>query len=297
MDELFVKLQGLQKQAQFYCIPAIVLVIFIFWAFLNGDVIWGLIFIAALILFAICGTRALNEYKTLYKQNVVNAALHNVFTDVYFEPREGISEQTVRNTGMMYTGDRFTSNDLITGKYNGVDFIQSDVHIETKHTDSKGHTTYTTIFKGRWMIFEFNKQFSCDLQVVSKFFGAAKRKGGIFSKKEDKLHKVELENDAFNKKFKVYSQSEHEAFYVLTPHIMEAILKLEAGCKGKIMLMFVGGALHIAVNNGKDAFEPPLFKKLEPEREQAAIVGDIRLITDFVDELRLDNDIYKNYKT
>ena len=54
------------------------------------------------------------------------------------------------------------------------------------------------MFKGHWFIFDFNKAFKADLQVVDKHFGNAKR-GGLFSKK--KFNKVELEDIEFNKTF------------------------------------------------------------------------------------------------
>ena len=74
---------------------------------------------------------------------------------------------------------------------------------------------------------------------------------------------------------------------------MENLMKLRKNSRAPIMLMFVGGCLHIAVQNNKDAFEPKLFGKVTPESEKNRVLGDIRVITDFVDEMALDRDIYK----
>lgn len=257
---------------------------------------FALLFIPAIICFVFF-SRAQKTFAAAYKENVVKSALNEVFTDISFTPAAGITREELRETEMMQTGDRYSSNDLITGQYNGVPFRQSDVHIEEEHTDSEGHTSYTTIFRGRWMIFDFNKNFASDLQVVGKRFGANKRKGGglfgLFASKEKKMEKIELENEAFNKQFTVYAHDTTEAFYLLTPHIMEAMLRLREGIGSPIMLLFFRGQLHVAVNNGKDAFEPSIFRTYDPARETESALADTRVITAFVDEMRLDNDIYK----
>ena len=258
--------------------------------------IFALLFIPAVASLILSG-KANKQFAAAFKQSVVLDSLSAVFTDLTFEPALGISREEIRETEMMQTGDRFSSNDLISGQYNGVSFRQSDVHIENESTDSEGHTSYTTIFRGRWMVFDFNKTFVSDLQVVGRHFGANKRKGngffGLFASKEKKMEKIELENEAFNKQFTVYAHDTTEAFYLLTPHMMEAMLRLREGIGSPIMLLFFRGQLHVAVNNGKDAFEPSLFRAYDPAREAEAVLADTRVITSFVDEMRLDNDMFK----
>lgn len=258
--------------------------------------IFALLFIPAVASLILSG-KANKQFAAAFKQSVVLDSLSSVFTDLTFEPALGISREEIRETEMMQTGDRFSSNDLISGQYNGVSFRQSDVHIENESTDSEGHTSYTTIFRGRWMVFDFNKTFVSDLQVVGRHFGANKRKGngffGLFASKEKKMEKIELENEAFNKQFTVYAHDTTEAFYLLTPHMMEAMLRLREGIGSPIMLLFFRGQLHVAVNNGKDAFEPSLFRAYDPAREAEAVLADTRVITSFVDEMRLDNDMFK----
>lgn len=292
MDEILIKLESMRKKAMTFVLIAAALMIA---GFVLVTTVGFLAFplIIAGVVFIFVSVKASKNFAREYKSHIVSATLNEIFTDMQFSPKNGISCGTIDATGMMNTGDRFSSNDLITGKYNGVDFCQSDVHIEVESTDSDGNTTYSTLFQGRWMIFEFNKTFHCDMQVVAPFFGAAKRKGGLFSRKENKMPRVKFENETFNKAFHVYAHDQQEAFYIMTPHMMEAILTLKQKCKSPIMLLFVGGSLHVAVNNHKDAFEPHLFRKIVPEKEKEYILSDIRVITDFVDEMKLDNDIYK----
>ena len=190
----------------------------------------------------------------------------------------------------MNMGDIYRSNDHISAKYKGIGIEAADVNIQEEHTDSEGHTSYTTIFSGQWFIFDFNKAFKADLQVVDKHFGNAKR-GGLFSKK--KFNKVELEDIEFNKIFKVYAEHDEDAFYVLSPGTMEKIKTLRAGTKGKILLCFINNKLHVGLYNRIDMFEPKIFKKINLKQEEEMVLGQIRIITNFVDTLNLDNDLFR----
>lgn len=67
------------------------------------------------------------------------------------------------------------------------------------------------------MIFDFNKNFKSNVQVISNDF----IKRSLPHIKNNK--KVKLEDIEFYKMFKIYSEIEHDAFYILTPHFMEKI--------------------------------------------------------------------------
>ena len=235
------------------------------------------------------------KYISDFKKYFVNGALQNKFTDLKYTPNQGMPYQTIASTKMMYMGDRYHSNDFISGKYKNIDFSQADVHIEEERErrDSDGNTEtyYVTLFRGRWMIFDFNKTFKADLQVCQKGFGNNKA-GGLFSK--DVFHKVKMESSDFNKAFNIYAQSEHEAFYILTPALMEKIMRLDQMNSGKLLLCFINNRLHIGLYDGKDSFEhAPIWKKIDPEQTKSKIAADINQITMFVDELDLDNDLFR----
>ena len=245
----------------------------------------------------IATNKLMATYRKQFKDVFVLQALSNLFTNLYYNPLMGIPYQTIAATNMMRMGDIYHSEDFVSGQYKGIKFAQADVHIEEEHqsTDSDGNTTttYVTIFKGRWMIFEFNKNFKSDVQIAQKGFGNSKVKR-FFGKKEERFKRVKMESEAFNKKFKVYAQSEHEAFYLITPGLMERIERVVQNTKGKMLFCFVNNKLHVGIQNGKDSFEPTsIFKKLDVEKINQDISSDIRLITQFVDELNLDNDLFK----
>ena len=195
---------------------------------------------------------------------------------------------------MMNMGDRYSSNDYISGKYKNINVMQADVHIEEERqtTDSDGgtDTTWVTLFKGRWMVFDFNKLFKANIQVRQKGFGNSQLSNWG---SKIKYKKVMMEDQEFNNSFKTYAQDEHDAFYILTPSLMEKLKKLTSNISGKLLFCFVDNKLHIGIQNNKDSFEHSIFNKINEEKVINEISQDIKLITNFVDELSLDNDLFR----
>jgi hypothetical protein len=179
-----------------------------------------------------------NQYRRDFKNKFVLKSLENKFTDLYYNPDKGIPYSIIDATQMMNMGDKYHSEDYISAKYKDIKFEQADVHIEEEHesTDSDGNTTttYITIFKGRWMIFDFNKEFKADVQISQKGFTNSRVKK-FFGKKDELFKKVTMESENFNSKFNVYAQNEHDAFYIITPSLMERIERLAVRNKGKML--------------------------------------------------------------
>lgn len=227
------------------------------------------------------------EYKNIY---VLNFLKQN-FENIIYKPEEGISKKEIKKYNILNLGDKFTSNDYICGTYKNVKFEQSDIHIQEKYEeeDKDGNKiiTWETTFEGRYMIFDFNKNFKSNVQVISNDF----IKRSLPHIKNNK--KVKLEDIEFNKMFKIYSEIEHDAFYILTPHFMEKIKKLYKELDAPIKLTFMENKLHVAVNNGDDSFEYNVLNPINEEEIEQDIIKDIKLITDFVNELNLDNDLFK----
>ena len=234
------------------------------------------------------------EYKRAYKTYFVERNLANVFTDLKYDHASGFSRDMLNATKMINTGDRYNSNDFTTGKYKDVNFSQADVHIEILQSDGDGHSSYSTLFKGRFMIFEFPKKFIFRLMVAEKGFRAA-RFSGKDSPTGRKFRKISMESGDFNDKFNTYAEDGFEAFYLLGPDFIANILELNNEHKGQIMLGFLDNQLLVGLQDGKDAFEAPgVFKKLDEAVETEKVAKEIRLITNFVDKLKLDHKLFKS---
>lgn len=287
------KIDKLRIEARNSYIAGIVLSIFvaiILFLMFNTLVAAFFPFFLGLVITVIISEKKRKSFSTAFKETFVKKSLESIFTDFNYNPDIGLDSSIISMTGMMYMGDRYSSNDLITGKYKNINIMQSDVHIEEEQesVDSDGNTeTYwITIFKGRWMVFDFNKNFKANVQVCEKGFSNSKLDS--FSYK-----KVQMEDQEFNKIFNIYAIDEHEAFYILTPHLMEKIKKLESTINGKILFCFVNNKLHIGLYNNVDSFEHSVFSKIDENKVISEISKDIKIITDFVDELNLDNDLFR----
>lgn len=234
------------------------------------------------------------DIKTFYKvfKNIfVLKSLQHFFGNIDYKPEEGFSEEYIETIGMLDTGDRYYSNDYISGSYKNIKFEQSDIHIEEKHEeeddDGNKREVWETTFMGRLMVFDFNKNFKANIQVVSLGFNANTLPWG------KNFCRVKMEDIEFNKRFVVFAENEHEAFYILTPHFMEKLKETVQKLNCGIMFAFVDNRLHIAINNGEDSFEYNVFKPINEQEIEENITKDIKIITDFIDELDLDNNLFK----
>ena len=239
-----------------------------------------------------------------YKLNYVLHILESLFPGVYYEPDESVPRQYLADTKMVYLGDRYSGEDYVRARYKNVLFQQSDLLIQTLKQDGKrkykrentkdrgSDSDYFVCFRGRWMIFDFNKHFRSNVQIIQKGFRVP-APAGSGRKKESPYPPVTMESDEFNKAFHVYAQNPHDAFYILTPSFMERIQSLTSHNNGKMMFCFSNNKLHIAIQGSKNSFEPgSVFKRFDDERVKEAIWKDIGSITQFVDELSLDNDLF-----
>ena len=244
--------------------------------------------IIAIIIVSVLTSKEFLQYKKAYKAYFVEQALNNTFTDIKYNHEAGLDSAILASTGMINTGDRYSSNDLTVGKHNDVGFIQADVHIEEEEEerDSDGNIErdYYTIFRGRFMIFEFPKKFHSRVLVKSRYaeYLIAATKNGR------KMEYIETESVDFNKLFNVYAEDGLDAFYVLTPDFMEKVQKLSQLYDNNISFCFTENRMIVGINDGGDAFEPPDPRQpLDESAESAKIHKETDLIISIVDELKL----------
>lgn len=247
--------------------------------------ILGAILVIVGIVMAIMGSVKFKKLSTNFKVDVVTELVASFVDDGKFDPHQGLPQGVVYSTEFLKRADRFHSEDFLSGSMDGVQFISSDVKLEERHVERTENGTreyYETYFLGRVFRFEFNKSFDGYLQVLEKGSPVIKRK----------YNKVKLESIVFNKKFRTFATSEHSAFYVLTPHFMEALMNFEKNNKGRISFSFIDNHLFIGINNFKDTFELKMFRKLD-ESVFDEFKKDLFVIKEVISELRLNNNIFK----
>ena len=233
------------------------------------------------------------KFNELYKSLVVEEAYKNAFSNVMYNANQGLSESFISGTKLMQMGNIYNSDDFVSANYGDVHFNRADVTIQDEYQDSDGDTHTTTYFRGRWLVIDCNKNFETSVQIVGRSFAYAKtNKKGLFNHREDARHVVEFEDTEFNKQFKTYCVSDQEAFYLVTPQMMENIRKLDAVFQARMMIGFVDNKVNIAVHNNKNAMEAGILTKVTYEKHLKPVFDEIQAVKDAIDILKLDRRIF-----
>lgn len=236
--------------------------------------------IATAIVGAVIGIKMDREFDELYKTNFVAAMLGDFFENPNYVWDRGFSEEAVRSFGLSQMGNRFSSEDYVSGTYKGVSFEQSDVRIQYHTSGKNSHTT--TYFEGRMFVFQFDKFNMLPVQVFSEGFMYRARPVEGF-----KMNKVELESVEFNRGFDVRAVNEHDAFYVLTPPMMEKIEELRERF-GYVAFNFSSNRLFVGFKCGMKAFDADMSRPISYPAERAKIQKDVQVIMDIIDIMNLD---------
>lgn len=269
------------KFKKYLLISLLLVILACFSVLISGPILAGPLIIIAiatgLIVASVMTSKQKIAYKKAYKGYFIEQTLNKIFTVLSYSHEQGFSSAVIRESGMMTLADRFYSNDLTIAKYKKIAFAQADVGISQTRTDDKGNTYEIPIFKGRYMVFEFPKKFDYKLEVVGKKFHAFKIASG-------KMKKLETESTDFNHHFKIFGEDGFESFYLLDPAVIAKIEDLAVHYDYKLLLGFYDHKLIVALDDGKDSFEPPSFMRpIDEKAEMKKVQTDIKVITDFVD--------------
>ena len=219
------------------------------------------------------------QFRHMYKNAFLVGILGEYFTDLYCDWDKGFSEQYVSDIGLTQWGNRFKSEDYMKGMYKGVAFEQSDVTV--KHVVRSGKHTHTyTYFKGRMFSFTCPKTDYMSTVLFSRSFDY-KGRGGKFN-----YEKVKMESIDFNNEFKIKAVNPHDAFYILTPQLMECIRNLYYKY-GNVAMHYYYGKLYLAINMSSDAFDADMSKPIVYAEEVEKMRWDIGVICDIIDTLSL----------
>ena len=219
-----------------------------------------------------------------FKNEFIISYVKEMYPDSTYDPYVGISVDRILEPGFFKRPDRWHLEDYLKASYDGVSFEMSDFTFEERHvtTDSKGNTrtTYVTYAKGRFMIFDFKREFNQVLKVAETAYLGLNTYG---------LEKVETESVEFNKKFKTYSSNPLTAFYVLTPQIQLKLLELESKFKGSIFFAYMKGKLYVSITDGVSILDINASKKIN-EDTMAILDSQLMLPASIINELGLSSD-------
>lgn len=225
---------------------------------------------AGLFVLAMGGVYAYQPLQALSKRvkgEFLGAVANGVGVTYAAEGAGNASVHRCQRLGIMPGHDRAAYEDFFHGDRLGCQFDLFEAHLETKSTDSKGRTSYSTVFRGIVLRLAFPKSFH-GVTIV-------RRDAGVFNalRGMGELKQVGLGDSKFEKIFEVYSNDQVEARYLVHPVFMERLLFLETGFNGKrIRCAFEDGELVVAVECDNRFELGSMFKPLpDPARARKMI--------------------------
>jgi hypothetical protein len=194
--------------------------------------------------------------------------------------------------------DRYRGDDFVSGVIGKTQIAISELHAEykTETRDSQGRTQtqWHTIFKGLFIISDFNKDFRGKTVVLPD---TAERLFGNFGKMLQSWNimrgqLIQLEDPEFEKLFAVYGTDQVEARYILSTSLMKRIIDFKKKSGRQIYLSFVGSKLFVAISYSKNLFEPRIFRTLLDFKPIQAYFEDLELALGVVEDLNLNLRIW-----
>jgi len=212
-----------------------------------------------------------------------------------YVPGSGISEGMFVAADLFSRPDRYHSEDLFQGMIGKTSIMFSEVHAEEKHTstDSKGRrkTTWSTIFKGVFLIADFHKEFRSPVSVMPDF---AERSLGWFGKKLQKLggSLQRLENPEFEKLFVVRGADPLETRYLLTPRMQECLVELHQRVGQGVCIGFRASNVVLALPNSVNLFEADSKVPAADRNQLEGLLFDLWNCVRIVEDLDLNTRIW-----
>ena len=253
-----------------FCLKKIPLAILFLVLLLVGGYLWG---------------KSAGVVKKLISENVISGVIKEVLGDaVEYNPWGKI------NPGSMVFPFSYCSadgSDHIKANYNGLNIEMGDIELfdETEIRDEEGNisTSKDSVFKGQWLTCDFGKELAGQVFISE------------WTQKDRRIMKsnVTMDNGQFSKRFCVRADDPQEAYYILTPHMMEYITRMADKSGGTVYMSFLrDGKMHVAVKTGHDFFELGR-SNANVEELHKIFLGELRWFTDIIDTLRVEDTIYK----
>jgi hypothetical protein len=189
--------------------------------------------------------------------------------------------------------DRFAGEDLVRGRHGATEFRFSELRASRVKKRGK-RTEVEPVFHGLFFVADCHKTFRGQTLLLPD---RAERKLGAFGRAFQALggapgmQLVQLEDPAFERAFAVYATDETEARYLLSPSMMQRILRFHENTGAKLRLGFARGRVNVAVPLESDLFAVSAGTPLDPASLRTWM-GELLFATGIVEELDLNTRIW-----
>lgn len=235
-----------------------------------------------------------SAFQTDFKNEVVSQVATAIAPGMSFRPQQSVTKDWFNRSGLFPKPDRYRGEDYFAGKIGKTDLFFSEVHAERKHTskDSNGHTstTYSTLFKGVFLVADFHKEFRSELTVEpDKLEGF----GFLGQKLQSLGGRVQrMENIEFERLFVVRSSDPVEARYILTPAMQDCFVELSRKWDPSLRASFQDSLVYLALPTKGDWFEGHIGTPVDDPSQFRGLVAQLRACFATVEDLDLNTRIW-----
>jgi hypothetical protein len=253
---------------------------------------WALIIIGALI--ALFCTKLALKLRSDFKRKMIKPVIEQAFPGSKYSPVSHFSQSEFNSLKLFRGANRFSSEDEISGVLDKTKFRMFELN--ARHVSGSGKNKRdVTVFKGFIYKMSFHKDFSSHTIVkpdlaekfLGKYFG-----NFVQTVATGGFELIKLEDPAFEKHYKVLSTSQQDSRYILSPKIMDRILKIDKMINTKISLSFLYNHLYIAVPRDKNYFEPSMFGEFASYKDFCEIYILLEQIGKIIEDLDLNTRIW-----
>jgi hypothetical protein len=300
LSELEETRKRIVSQLQFYGGMGIVIFLIVaLWMGKNFGFLHPLmmaIAIAFIVLASITYRAMTSGYAKNFKERIITPMVGAIDSHLLYNPNFMVSQHLFERSELFkHSIDRYSGNDYVKGSIDGVPLEFSDVHVEYQTRDSKGRTQWHTLFRGLFLVAEFNKHFKAKTVVLpdqaEKSFGSLI---GGWLQSINFTHKglVRMDDPEFEKHFVVYGSDQIEARYILSHSMMKRILDFQRRVSHPLFISFVHSHIHVGIGTGKDLFEPAVFTSLLDYKQAMEYVSTLQNTIGLVEELKLNEKLW-----
>ena len=237
----------------------------------------------------------IKDYTHEFKMSVIKPLIHAIDKTMLYSSQTHVSNYFFEHSKLFEEADKLSGNDYVKGQIDGINIQFSDIHAQNKNQDSKGKESWDTIFQGLFIVADFNKHFYGETVVLPD--SAQNSFGNVIghwlqSKNAARGELVKMDNPEFEKVFVVYSSDQIEARYILSHSMMEKLLSFKNKSAHPIYVSFTGTHIYMAINYGKDLFEPSVFNSLFDYKVAMEYVKTLHLAIGIVEELKLNQKLW-----
>lgn len=213
--------------------------------------------------------KSYNLFNDNYKNKYALVKMREVsgFSNLKYAAKQGISFQEISQIKLLPGSAKsfFVSKDYFEGTYDTIHFYASNV--ETYEPDNSA----LAVFNGQVIVFHSFHDFKISESAIQIFTKkqSSKMKYMTFSEK------VETENEAFNNIFSVYAQDSHNAFYILTPKVIEDIMEFYKMINNNIYIVFYDKYMYIGCEQMRNPFDAVVDIPVEEQSKNIYKATDI----------------------